>query len=63
MDDNIIMLTDGYKPSHWKMDPPGTEFKHFYFESRGGEFKEAARVGRLSCAWTQVTQSTKSWAR
>lgn len=33
--DNIIMLSDSYKISHWKQYPKGTEYVYSYFESRG----------------------------
>jgi nicotinamide phosphoribosyltransferase len=33
---NIVLLTDFYKPSHWKQTPPGMEASFSYFESRGG---------------------------
>jgi nicotinamide phosphoribosyltransferase len=42
---NIILLTDSYKISHWKQYPPGTEYVYSYFESRGCVVKE----------WTEVT--------
>ncbi|GAB5519748.1 MAG: nicotinate phosphoribosyltransferase [Rhodothermales bacterium] len=32
--DNLILLSDGYKPSHWKQYEPGTERVYSYFESR-----------------------------
>ena len=35
--DNIILLSDSYKVSHWVQYPPGTEFVYSYFESRGGK--------------------------
>ena len=34
--DNIILLTDSYKLSHYKQYPPGTQTVFSYFESRGG---------------------------
>lgn len=33
--DNIILLSDSYKVSHWKQYPRGTEYVYSYFESRG----------------------------
>jgi len=33
--DNIVLLSDSYKISHWKQYPPGTEYVYSYFESRG----------------------------
>mmetsp|Transcript_35370 Transcript_35370/g.77388 ORF Transcript_35370/g.77388 Transcript_35370/m.77388 type:complete len:524 (+) Transcript_35370:96-1667(+) len=34
-DDNIILMSDSYKLSHYKQYPPGTEYVYSYFESRG----------------------------
>ena len=36
MNDNICLLTDSYKVTHWKQYPPGTETIYSYFESRIG---------------------------
>ncbi|KAG7162503.1 Nicotinamide phosphoribosyltransferase-like 2 [Homarus americanus] len=36
--DNIILLADCYKSSHYKVYPPGTTKLYAYFESRGGKF-------------------------
>jgi len=33
--ENIILLSDSYKISHWRQYPPGTEYVYSYFESRG----------------------------
>src|SRR3990167_2529206 len=44
-DFNIILATDGYKISHWKQYPPGTETVYSYFESRGGEFPNTVFFG------------------
>ncbi len=35
-DFNIIKATDGYKITHWKQYPEGTQRVYSYFESRGG---------------------------
>ena len=44
--DNIILLTDSYKQSHWKMQVPKLEYLHSYFEARsGGEFAETVFFG------------------
>ena len=44
-DDNIIMMTDSYKLSHFKQYPPNTEFVYSYFESRGGLYPECCFFG------------------
>jgi len=33
--ENIILMSDSYKISHWKQYPAGTEYVYSYFESRG----------------------------
>jgi nicotinamide phosphoribosyltransferase len=42
---NVMLLTDSYKPSHWKQYPPGTASTYAFFESRGGEFPEQTFFG------------------
>jgi nicotinamide phosphoribosyltransferase len=41
---NIILLTDSYKISHYKQYPPGTTNVYSYFESRGCVVKEWKEV-------------------
>jgi nicotinamide phosphoribosyltransferase len=43
--DNIILMSDSYKVSHFVQYPPGTETIHSYFESRGGKFPEVLFFG------------------
>jgi len=43
--DNIMMLSDSYKTSHWRQYPPNTTEVYSYFESRGGKFKEITFFG------------------
>lgn len=45
MENNLILLTDSYKLSHYKQYPPGTETVYSYFESRGGEFDDTVFFG------------------
>lgn len=35
--DNLVLLTDSYKVSHYRQYPPGTEYIHSYLESRGAQ--------------------------
>eukprot|EP00408_Alexandrium_pacificum_P066149 CAMPEP_0171169642 /NCGR_PEP_ID=MMETSP0790-20130122/8315_1 /TAXON_ID=2925 /ORGANISM="Alexandrium catenella, Strain OF101" /LENGTH=525 /DNA_ID=CAMNT_0011634487 /DNA_START=83 /DNA_END=1660 /DNA_ORIENTATION=- len=45
---NIVLLSDSYKASHYKQYPPGTEYVYSYFESRGcvvPEWKEVTFFG------------------
>ncbi|XP_069950576.1 nicotinamide phosphoribosyltransferase isoform X2 [Cherax quadricarinatus] len=35
---NVILLADGYKVTHYRHYPPGTTLLYSYFESRGGKF-------------------------
>lgn len=37
---NLILNTDGYKPSHWLQYPPNTTQVYSYIESRGAELKD-----------------------
>ncbi len=43
--ENLLLLTDSYKTTHWKLMPPGTETMISYFESRGGEFDNTVFFG------------------
>ena len=45
MNDNILLLTDSYKTSHFKLYPPGTQAIFSYLESRGGEFDHTVFFG------------------
>ena len=45
MFDNIILTTDSYKASHYLQFPPGTEFTHYYIESRGGLYDRTLFFG------------------
>ena len=36
--ENIILLTDSYKVSHWPQYPPGTSHVYSYFMPRGGRY-------------------------
>lgn len=45
-DDNIVLLTDSYKLSHYKQYPPGTQYVESYFECRsGGRFDYSVFFG------------------
>jgi nicotinamide phosphoribosyltransferase len=39
--DNVMILTDSYKVSHWMYLPPGTTHIYSYMESRGGDFPDS----------------------
>ncbi len=43
--ENLLILTDSYKITHYKQYPPGTERVYSYFESRGGDFDEIVFFG------------------
>eukprot|EP01136_Pigoraptor_vietnamica_P040809 Opistho-1_new@13089 len=45
MENNIILLTDSYKVSHYKQYPEGTTQIYSYFERRGGKFEEITFFG------------------
>lgn len=42
---NLLLLTDSYKPTHWKQYEKGTTFVHSFFESRGGASKDTVFFG------------------
>ena len=42
---NILTLTDSYKPTHWKQYPKGTKTVYSYLESRGGKFDNTLVYG------------------
>ena len=42
---NILLLTDSYKVSHYKQYPPETSTIYSYFESRGGRFDNVVFFG------------------
>lgn len=43
--DNLLLMTDSYKLSHYKQYPPKTEKVYSYFESRGGKFPRTMFFG------------------
>ena len=43
--ENIILLTDAYKMTHWKQYPADTKRVYSYFESRGGKFSKTVFYG------------------
>lgn len=43
--ENILLLTDSYKVSHWVQYPPKTTVVYSYFESRGGRYPETVFFG------------------
>ncbi len=45
METNILLCTDGYKPSHWRQYPPGATRVFSFLESRGGRFPEVTFFG------------------
>jgi nicotinamide phosphoribosyltransferase len=42
---NILLVTDGYKPTHWKQYPKDTTKVFSFFESRGGDFPRTTFFG------------------
>lgn len=42
---NLILLTDSYKVTHWKQYPPKTTNVYSYLESRGGQFRKIMFFG------------------
>jgi nicotinamide phosphoribosyltransferase len=46
--DNLILMTDSYKPSHWKQYPPKTQYVRSYMAPRGGPFPHVLTFGALN---------------
>lgn len=42
---NLCLLTDSYKPSHYRQYPPGVSHVYSFFESRGGRWPETVFFG------------------
>lgn len=42
---NLLLLTDSYKPSHWRGYPEGLTQVFSYLSSRGGQFAEVVNFG------------------
>lgn len=45
MTDNLLLMTDSYKCTHWRQYPPRTQRVYSYFESRGGQFPATVFFG------------------
>lgn len=45
LEDNLVLMTDSYKLTHWKQLPPGTTRMQSYLESRGGLFRDSVFFG------------------
>ena len=46
MQDNLLLQTDSYKQTHWRMYPPGTSEIESYMEARrGGEYRHVVFFG------------------
>jgi nicotinamide phosphoribosyltransferase len=45
LSDNILLMTDSYKASHFKQYPAGTSHVYSYLESRGGDFSKTTFFG------------------
>jgi len=43
--ENLLLLTDSYKVSHWVQYPPKTSVVYSYFESRGGKYADVCFFG------------------
>lgn len=42
---NLLLLTDSYKVTHWVQYPKGTKIIYSYLESRGGKHKQVVNFG------------------
>ncbi len=45
LDNNLLLLTDSYKVTHWKQYSPGTQNVYSYLEARGGASEEIIFFG------------------
>src|SRR5690348_8226272 len=45
MRQNLVLMTDSYKFTHWRTYPPGTQKVYSYIESRGGMFEDLVFFG------------------
>ena len=46
MFENLLLMTDSYKVTHWRQYPPGTERVYSYLEARtGGEYRDVMFFG------------------
>jgi len=45
MRQNLVLMTDSYKFTHWRQYPPGTQKVYSYIESRGGMFEDLVFFG------------------
>jgi nicotinamide phosphoribosyltransferase len=52
--EDVVLLADSYKYSHWKQYPEKTTFIYDYMESRGGIYKVTCFAG-LQYYLTQVS--------
>lgn len=45
LNNNLLLMTDSYKMSHFKQYPEGTEYVSSYIESRGGKWDDTVFIG------------------
>ncbi len=45
MNQNLLLMTDSYKASHWLQYPEGTTKIYSYIESRGGKYPKTVFFG------------------
>ena len=64
---NLILMTDGYKASHFKQYPPGTQGMFSYLESRGGTYDRTLFFGLQyllkKYLWNPITHQDVDEAR
>ena len=44
-EENLILMSDAYKCTHWRQYPPGAQVVRSYLESRGGKFDGTIMFG------------------
>lgn len=59
LNDNIVLDTDSYKPSHWLQFPDKTSSMFYYLESRGGRYGQTLMFGLQPILEVLETRITK----
>lgn len=59
--DNLVLMTDSYKVSHWKQYPPGTTNVYSYYESRGGRYPFTVFFGLQYYLQRYLANCVESW--
>ena len=61
LQNNLIILTDSYKVTHWRQYPKNTTNIYSYFESRGGEYSEVTFFGLQYILKKYFSEPIRKW--